>query len=76
MVVENELKVLFPAIQTLRPWIYDNVQVVKEYREKYLIPISEKESRKRLFQEKIDLGKMYSADKNESPAVLRFTSVP
>lgn len=76
MVVENELKVLFPAIQTLRPWIYDNVQVVKEYREKYLIPISEKESRIRLFQEKINLGKMYSTDKNESPAVLRFTSVP
>lgn len=76
MVVENELKSLFPAIQTLRPWIYDNMQHVKEYREKYLLPISEKEVRVRLFQEKIDLEKLYVSESAEPPAVLRFSSVP
>jgi hypothetical protein len=76
MVVENELKSLFPAIQTLRPWIYDNMQHVKEYREKYLLPISEKEVRVRLFQEKIDLDKIYVSESAEPPAVLRFSSVP
>lgn len=76
MVVENELKNLFPAIQTLRPWIYDNMQHVKEYREKYLLPISEKEVRVRLFQEKIDLDKIYVSESAEPPAVLRFSSVP
>jgi hypothetical protein len=76
MVVENELKSLFPAIQTLRPWIYDNMQHVKEYREKYLLPISEKEVRIRLFQEKIDLEKFYVSESVEPPAVLRFSAVP
>ena len=76
MVIENELKTLFPAIQTLRPWIYDNIQEVKEYREKYLIPISEKETRIRLFQENIDLDKMYFSESVEPPAVLRFSAVP
>ena len=76
MVVENELKSLFPAIQTLRPWIYDNMQHVKEYREKYLLPISEKEVRVRLFQEKIDLDKIYVSESAEPPVVLRFSSVP
>jgi hypothetical protein len=76
MVIENELKSLFPAVQTLRPWIYDNMQKVKEYREKYLLPISEKEVRIRLFQEKIDLEKLYVSESAEPPAVLRFSSVP
>lgn len=76
MVVENEMKSLFPAIQTLRPWVYDNMQYVKEYREKYLLPISEKEVRVRLFQEKIDLDKLYVSESAEPPAVLRFSSVP
>jgi hypothetical protein len=52
------------------------MQHVKEYREKYLLPISEKEVRVRLFQEKIDLDKIYVSESAEPPAVLRFSSVP
>ena len=74
-VVETEIQELFPAVKQLRRLLFDNVQVVKEYREEYLKPISEKETRQRLFQETIALGKFDYSASAEPPAVVKFVGL-
>lgn len=71
-VVVNEIESLFPTVRALRRMVYDSMEVVKEYREEYLKPISEKEARMRLFQEKIALDQFDLSVSNEPPAVVKF----